>query len=211
MLIFVDGAIPTRDGGGARSRPPAVDSRGVPRLGSAASASPDGAGAEEVRRGRRHVLTIGSSTSLGYHFGLPIRNALVERSSRTMPRCRCRGEKFYVPGSILEARVDNTHPLAYGIDDARRMSSSTTARRSACCRKPASKGVKAVAWIDSPSAASERLGVGTAVSRPGRRDRRRAGRQGPSSCCSARRSPGARSRTARSSFLFNGIYYGAAH
>ena len=51
------------------------------------------------------VLTIGSSTALGHHLGLPIRNALVERIAggveRPLPR-----EKFYIPGTILEARID---------------------------------------------------------------------------------------------------------
>src|SRR5262249_29705739 len=61
------------------------------------------------------VLTIGSSTSLGYHFGLPVSSALVETvngTARPLPR-----EKYYVPGSILEARIDNTQPIAYGMDD----------------------------------------------------------------------------------------------
>src|SRR5206468_12903683 len=62
------------------------------------------------------ILTIGTSTAMGYHVGLPIRNALVERvqgfTERPLP-----SEKFYVPGSILEARVDTTNPLAYGLDD----------------------------------------------------------------------------------------------
>ena len=44
-----------------------------------------------------------------------LRDALVETvngASRPLPR-----EKYYIPGSILEARVDNTNPLAYGMND----------------------------------------------------------------------------------------------
>ena len=47
----------------------------------------------------------------------PDRNALVEivnGTERPLPR-----EKYYVPGSILEARIDNTQPLAYGMNAAR--------------------------------------------------------------------------------------------
>jgi len=62
------------------------------------------------------ILAIGSSTSLGYHFGLPIANRLVEKTAdgREVP---LRSEKLYVPGSVLEVRVDNTNPLAYGMAD----------------------------------------------------------------------------------------------
>ena len=44
------------------------------------------------------VVTIGSSTNLAYHLGLPVRNALTEMNAgqeRPLP-----GEKYYIPGSI---------------------------------------------------------------------------------------------------------------
>ena len=55
------------------------------------------------------IITIGSSTHLGRHLGLPIENHLAE-NGRALPR-----EKFYVPGSVLRVRVDNTQPIAYGM------------------------------------------------------------------------------------------------
>ncbi len=62
------------------------------------------------------VLTIGSSTNLAYHAGLPIASALVERledgTERPLPR-----SKFFVPGSVIRVRVNNTHPLAYGLPE----------------------------------------------------------------------------------------------
>ncbi len=61
------------------------------------------------------VLTIGSSTALAQMLGLPLGDQLVERlangSERKLPN-----EKFYVPGSVLEVAIDNTNPLAYGMD-----------------------------------------------------------------------------------------------
>ena len=57
------------------------------------------------------VITIGSSTALARHLGLPFTNHLVE-DGKPLPN-----EKFYVPGSLLEARVDNTRPIAYGLGD----------------------------------------------------------------------------------------------
>ncbi|MBN1939628.1 MAG: peptidase [Candidatus Aminicenantes bacterium] len=61
------------------------------------------------------ILTIGSSTGLAYHLGLPVRNHLAEKSpeGRDVP---LPSQKFYVPGSILESRVDTRNPLAYGMN-----------------------------------------------------------------------------------------------
>ena len=95
------------------------------------------------------ILTIGSSTSLGYHIGLPIRNALVERvqglAERPLPN-----EKFFVPGSLLDARIDNTNPLAYGMDErAKVFFDRSPAFRLQPDASP--NAVRAVAWFDSPS------------------------------------------------------------
>jgi zinc carboxypeptidase len=149
VLILVDGAVPMRDGGFGGAQPPPATipaefrdwlgrvsvSRTVPEL------------KKFVEEGGT-LLTIGSSTAMGYHLGLPVRNALTERVDgveRPLP-----DEKFYVPGSILQARVDNTNPLAYGLEttvdiffdhsEAFRLLPDAEL-----------KGVKAVAWIDSPA------------------------------------------------------------
>ena len=62
------------------------------------------------------IATIGSATSLGYHFGLPIVNHLLEKTSdgKEVPLT---SQKFYVPGSVLQVRVDNTQPLAFGLPE----------------------------------------------------------------------------------------------
>ena len=95
------------------------------------------------------ILTIGAATAMGYHVGLPIKNALVERvagfAERPLPN-----EKFYVPGSILEARVDTSHPLAYGMDE-RSMIYFDHSPAFRLQPDASLKGVKAVAWIDSPT------------------------------------------------------------
>jgi hypothetical protein len=60
------------------------------------------------------IVTIGSSTSIADVFGIPVTNHLVEKGpdgkDRALP-----GEKFYIPGSLLKAHLDNTDPLAYGM------------------------------------------------------------------------------------------------
>jgi len=59
------------------------------------------------------IVTIGSSTSLAYHLGLPVHDALTELvggKERKLP-----GEKFYVPGSVLQVSVDSTQESAWGM------------------------------------------------------------------------------------------------
>jgi hypothetical protein len=62
------------------------------------------------------VLTIGTSTNLGYHLDLPMANALMEKTGSGDERPLSR-DKYYIPGSLLQVSVDNTNPLAYGMPD----------------------------------------------------------------------------------------------
>ena len=110
VLIFVDGAHSARcataaAGGGGSRAPRRIPAEFRDWLGRVTRRE-DRAGARRVRRERRHVLTIGSSTALGHHLGLPIRNALVERIAsgveRPLPR-----EKFYIPG--IDSRGARRH------------------------------------------------------------------------------------------------------
>ena len=151
VLIFVDGAIFPREGD-RESRveePPSLESipeefrsrigrvtanKTIPELG-------------KFLEGGGTVLAIGGSTSLGQLGGLPLRSALTERlpngTERALPR-----EKYYVPGSILRARVDASNPLAYGIGDQVDMffDNSPVFR---LLPDAALKGIKPVAWFDS--------------------------------------------------------------
>ncbi len=121
VIVFADGAIPMKDGGGGDlesryTREPAPEeipaeyrrtlgrvtvAKTVPQLKSFLDAGGT-------------VLTIGSSTSLGYHLGLPIKNALLEQTASGAEK-PLRREKYYVPGSILQASVDNSLPIAHGL------------------------------------------------------------------------------------------------
>ena len=60
------------------------------------------------------VVTVGSGTNLAEMLGLPVRDHLAEKGpdgkDRPLPR-----EKFYIPGSLMHAQIDNTQPLAYGM------------------------------------------------------------------------------------------------
>ncbi len=60
------------------------------------------------------IVAWGSSASLGEMLGLPLSDHLVEMVNgvdKHLPTT-----KFYVPGSILQVAVDNTDPLAYGME-----------------------------------------------------------------------------------------------
>jgi hypothetical protein len=57
------------------------------------------------------ILAIGSSSGIGPMLGLPMSNGLIdEKTGRPLP-----AETFYIPGSILQLRVDTSDPLAYGL------------------------------------------------------------------------------------------------
>jgi hypothetical protein len=60
------------------------------------------------------VVTIGSSTTMGEILGVPVTNHLTEKGpdgkDRPLP-----AEKFYIPGTLLKANIDNTQPLAFGM------------------------------------------------------------------------------------------------
>ncbi len=121
VLVFPAGAIPETDrpdsgggfgggGGGASPDPERVPAEFRSWLGrvSVAKTVPqlrqflDDGGA---------IVAIGSSTVIGRHLGLPIVSHLVQ-DGKPLPRTR-----FYVPGSVLQARVDASQPLAWGIPE----------------------------------------------------------------------------------------------
>src|SRR5690606_3395168 len=63
-----------------------------------------------------NVIAIGSSTNLAYHLGLPVRNHLVELHENGEGK-RLPAEKYYIPGSVLRANVNNSLPAAWGMDE----------------------------------------------------------------------------------------------
>jgi hypothetical protein len=153
VLVFPDGGIPggeSRGGGGFGAQPPAdsIPAEFRNRLGRVSIATTVPQLQRFVQNGGT-IVTIGSSTAFGYQLGLPVRDALVERVGggveRSLPR-----EKFFVPGSILEARIDNTQPLAWGMDDrAYVFYDESPAFR--LLPDAELKGVKPIAWYDSPT------------------------------------------------------------
>ncbi len=159
VIIFPNGSIPALagDGGGRRGG------------GGGGQAGPNPADIPEEFRGRLGnvsadktipqlkkfvenggtIIAIGSGTSIAGHFGLPLSNHLAERQPNGTER-RLGNEKFYVPGSVLQVAVDNSNPLAYGLGDRVDVffDNSPVFRLDP---EAALKGVKPVAWFDSPA------------------------------------------------------------
>ncbi|TWW02152.1 M14 metallopeptidase family protein [Chitinophaga pinensis] len=91
------------------------------------------------------VITIGSSTNLAYHLGLPVHNALVEKGKdgkeQSLP-----GTKYFVPGSILQVAFDSTQRAAWGMPAVGDVNfdNSPVFRLD---NDAASKGVHPIAWF----------------------------------------------------------------
>ena len=62
------------------------------------------------------IVALGAAATIGEAMGLPVENYLTEKGpdgkSRALP-----SEKFYIPGSVLEVRLNNKNPIAYGMAD----------------------------------------------------------------------------------------------
>jgi hypothetical protein len=153
VLIFVSGAIPRMRQGGTQqtrsSSPP--DLENIPaeyrnRVGNITAEKTVPHLLQFMENGGT-IITIGSSTSLGSYVGLPFKNHLLEKQTDGSERSLSR-EKYFVPGSILQARVDNTHPLAHGLPEKVDFffNNSPVFRLEP---EAALKDMKPIAWFDS--------------------------------------------------------------
>lgn len=130
VLVFVDGAIAASGG-----------PRRVPRGDFGGDQPPDGGATHEQDipseyRGRRGsvtvkstvpqlrtfledggtILTIGSSTTLAHHLGLPLADHLATKDKDGSEKPLSR-EKYYIPTSVLRMRIDRTNSLTWGLAD----------------------------------------------------------------------------------------------
>jgi hypothetical protein len=146
-IIFVTGAIPTQG-----VRPPASNRpRNLPPeyeswIGTITPTKSIPALKQFLQAGGS-VITIGSSTNLAYQLALPLQSALTERNPegklRNLP-----DDKFYIPGSVLEAKVDVTDPVAWGMPERADFYFERSAAFTFAPNAGAS-GLKPVVWFDS--------------------------------------------------------------
>ena len=96
------------------------------------------------------ILTIGSSADLAYYLNLPISNALIEKSPEGKEN-PFPSEKYFIPGSILRVRVDNSHPIAYGMPE----DVDVYFNRSPVFKllpEPTKQTIRPVAWFETDAA-----------------------------------------------------------
>ncbi|HEX8246413.1 MAG TPA: M14 metallopeptidase family protein [Longimicrobium sp.] len=156
VLVFVDGGIPAADrqgggGGGGGGFGGMPDPANVPaefrnQVGTVTVARTVPQLRSFLENGGT-IVTIGGSTSLARHLGLPVFDALTERAADGTER-HLPNEKFYIPGSILRVAVDPSQPAAWGMEDhADVMFDESPVFRLG--DDAAAKGVRRIAWYDS--------------------------------------------------------------
>jgi hypothetical protein len=117
VIVLVTGAVPSVSAAGANRRNTQPRSEEVPiefreSLGRITGDTSIPQLKQFLQAGGT-IITIGSSTNLAYHLGLPVRNALVEMNNgQERPLS---GEKFYIPGSIMRVAIDSTNSSAWGM------------------------------------------------------------------------------------------------
>jgi hypothetical protein len=90
------------------------------------------------------IISIGSGTNLAQWLGVPVQDALVTVGQDGREQ-RLRREQFYVPGSVLEVRVDNTHPLAHGMPERVNVMFDESPVFKVAAN---TQGVRAIAWYE---------------------------------------------------------------
>jgi hypothetical protein len=119
VLVFVEGAIPALKNESSFSfqeREPKLED--VPKefqhtLGNISVNKSIPALNKFLQNGGK-IVTIGSSANLAYHVNAPVRNALVEMvagKEKALP-----GEKFYIPGSVLQVALDHNNESNWGMN-----------------------------------------------------------------------------------------------
>ncbi|WP_312162530.1 M14 family metallopeptidase [Phenylobacterium sp.] len=119
VLVFADGVIPAPQGGpfrAGRSFPqPKVDDIPAefrPWLGAITDDKTLPQVADFAKNGGT-VITIGSSSRLATVIGAPVDVAVAKKDGDKLVGLSTK--EFYIPGSVLRAKVDNRQPLAYGL------------------------------------------------------------------------------------------------
>ena len=118
VIVFVDGAIPPIVAGPASpydEKEPNLDEIPAEFHAMLGKITPEKSIPELkafIEKGGT-VVTIGSSANLAYYLDLPVKNAIVEMNNgkeRVLP-----GEKFYIPGSILQVAVEPSVKANWGM------------------------------------------------------------------------------------------------
>ncbi len=89
------------------------------------------------------IIAIGSSTNIAAQAQLPVKNHIVDKDGKGLSP-----DEYFVPSSILNVRINNKLPIAYGMNERVDIffSNSPVFRFEPDADK---KGVTPIAWFDS--------------------------------------------------------------
>ena len=121
VIVFVSGLIPAVKTPGQSSsprwwerqpKPETIPAEWRANLGllTAAKSVPE---LKKFLQAGGNIVTIGTSTNLAYQLELPVRDALMEMTNGKEKKLP--GEKFYIPGSVLQVSVDSANAAAWGM------------------------------------------------------------------------------------------------
>lgn len=137
VIVFVDGAIPANPREGQAPSTEGIPSQYHNMLGNMGPTAVDKL--KEFAEAGGSIVTIGTSTNLARHFGLPVESYLV-KDGKPLPRT-----EYYIPGSILQVKVDNTQPVAWGMGER----ADVMFDNSPVFKISDTTKVKPIAWFDS--------------------------------------------------------------
>lgn len=146
VLLFPDGSIPMDDepqqgfGGGGDAQPTDAPSEYQHMLGQTTVATTVPA-ILDFARGGGTVVAVGSATNLAYHADLPVRNHLMAYGQPLS------AEEYYVPGSVLDLKMEHVSPVTQGLGERANVLFS---RSPVFSLEPGAEaaGVRALGWFD---------------------------------------------------------------
>ena len=144
VIILPDGSVPTGQGqGGQGPRAENVPEEFRSRLGRITRETTVPQLKSFAENGGT-IISIGGGTGIARLLDLPVQDALVTTNAEGREQ-RLRREQFYVPGSVLEVRVNTAHPLAYGLPERVNVMFDESP---VFKLQPNAQGVQAVAWYE---------------------------------------------------------------
>ncbi len=148
VLLFPDGSIPMSDEPDPSQRrfgsqPTDAPAEYQHMLGRTSVATTVPAILDYTRQGGT-VVAVGTGTNLAYHAELPVRNYLVDSSGEPLE-----SEEYYVPGSVLDVKLEHVSVVTQGMDDRADVLFSRSPVFALEAGAEAA-GVRALGWFDRP-------------------------------------------------------------
>ncbi len=154
VLIFPNGGIPSAQGGGRGGRggggrgggpdPSDIPAEYRSQLGRVTGETTIPKLRQFVEAGGTIIAIGDSAMNLASQLNLPVEDHLVENGA-SLPR-----EKFFVPGSVLSAKIDVRNPIAAGMNERTDVffDNSPVFKLGTGA---AAAGLQSIAWFDSPT------------------------------------------------------------